>query len=150
MDIRRFEQGDMTSVMNLAYDMYLESNYTIMNFDRQKVSDLFKLTITDNSFLCLVAQHGNNIIGVLLGKLFPYFFTNDLMATDIIVYVSKRHRGGITGTRFIRLFENWSKDKGAKCVNLGITAGIANDKAERLYKGLGFKSIGVVLRKEFT
>lgn len=150
MTITYFEQRDMTAVVNLAYEMYLESNYTIMKFNRVKVCSLFRSTIKDKSFICLIAKKGSNVVGILLGKLFPYFFTNDLMATDIIVYVSKKHRGGLLGMRFIKLFEQWAEGNKVKCLSLGVTAGVANDKAIRLYKGMGFKHIGDCFRKEFV
>lgn len=97
-----------------------------------------------------VCELNGEIVGFFLGELVEYFFSQDLIAQELVMVFKPNHREGIGEhlKNMISEFTDWSKSKGAVEVCVGITSGIAGKGYEKLLKQQGFKEVGLITKKE--
>ena len=102
-----------------------------------------------NTFMKVCELNGE-IVGFFLGELVEYFFSQDLIAQELVMVFKPNHREGIGDhlKNMISEFTDWSKSKGAVEVCVGITSGIAGKGYEKLLKQQGFKEVGLITKKE--
>lgn len=85
--------------------------------------------------------------GVIIGSLCKPFWSDDVIAQDEFVYVSKEGRGLGEGAKLIAAFEQWAKKHGAKRIIVGDSMGIS-DKALSIYRKNGYNDFAIVMAKE--
>lgn len=101
-----------------------------------------------DEFFCVVAEHEGEIVGGMLGARTNYCFSFTQKAGELGLYVAPEHRGGMLGAKLIKSFEAWAKKHGCATVQVGVTIGINNDLAVKLYEKLGFTVEGPMMSKE--
>ena len=147
MTIRRFAHEDVDAIVEMSARMHAESAYSFLPFDRGKVEDLIK-TYIDNpgTYYGLVAEDGDRLAGMLGGFLTQYFFCDETLACDDLVFVEPEYRGGTTAARLIKAFREWAAGRGAREVTLGVSTNVNVDATGRFYEGLGFTRVGAVYK----
>lgn len=125
--------------------------YRDKGWDDAKVEKLLRNQMGDLNHGLFVAEDTEGLCGMALGVVMPYFFSADLYATDLVVYVSPGHRGGTTAIRLVKALENWAlNDKGVRELVLGVSTGINPEQVGCVYKKLGFNMISQAFSKEAT
>ena len=143
--------GDFDAINSLGKWFQENSHYAGCGWSETKCLHWVNTGIepSSNTFMRVVEKDGK-IIGFFLGILVEYFFSRTTIAQDLVMVFKPEHRKGIAGsiTQLLQEFETWSITKEANEVCIGITSGIAGDGYEKLIQSLGYKSTGVILKKE--
>ncbi len=146
--VRRATVEDLSSVVNLAHEMYLESTYQTVPFNRDEVAAFVFGLINNPKCLPLLCFHGSEAIGMLGLTANGFFFSpGTKVVTDFSLFVTKKHRGGLAAVRLIRAGSKWAREVGANYFILGATALHDNSRVYQLYEALGFKEIGRVFSR---
>jgi GNAT superfamily N-acetyltransferase len=138
--IRPATEADLPRLIELGEAMHAESRFRDVAFNREKVERLLG-NLMLGAGCVMVAERDGEIIGGFAGGLTAYYFSDDLMATDLALFVSSDRRGGIAAVALVRSFIEWAHERGAREVLLGTNFG--NDSpANELYARIGLKQVG--------
>ena len=149
MKVRKLEHTDIPEALELARQMHAESVYAELPFDDLKAITLGQEAIDHPEVYCsLVAEHAGEIVGMFLGFAAPHYFSHELSASDLLLYVPRTKRGGLAAAFLVKAYIKWARDLGVRDsqISVGITAGIADEKAASLYERLGFRSAGAIYK----
>lgn len=149
MIIRHAVQEDVPIIFALAKKMYEESAYNeVCSFDDKKSLALIQSALDNPDYYFLrVAEKDGAIIGMYGGFVTDYYFSNDLMAADLLLYVDPNKRGGLAAVKLIQAFEDWAFAKGAKEVCPASSTQIAPERTAQLYHLLGYEVVGNLFKK---
>ena len=105
---------------------------------------------SDSNIFLRVCERNNKIIGFFVGSVSEYFFSDKLIAQDMVLvfHPNERHNISREIIRLIKDFEKWAKEKGATEVAIGITSGIAGEGYPKLLNRLGYDQVGILTKKE--
>lgn len=142
--IREARHDDIEALLALAKEMHAESpRYSLLRFSADKVTGLFRRLIDSPDGLLLVADSGGEISGAIAAMVTPHWFSDDLVSTDIGLFMLPRHRGGMTAVRLMRGYIEWAKFKGALQIQAGISTGVQVEEAAALYRRMGLKQFSI-------
>ena len=143
MIYKRATKDDIIPMGNLGYQMYQEGAFKDLNWDFAKVHNLTQWYIDHpDTHFALCAYDGSQLIGMIMGYLTPYYFGNDILATDHLWYVAPKYRGTRTGLRLLKDFRTWALDHGSREVCIGISTGTDVDRTGAFLERLGFVHVG--------
>jgi GNAT superfamily N-acetyltransferase len=143
--IRKAETQDIPALLVLGAAMHAASRYSVLPWDNDKVAGLIDYLIHDENGLALVAFDGNDaIVGGFLGSVSAHYFSQGLVAEDYAMFVAPGSRGGLIGSMLLDAYVKWAQGKGAGLIQVGVTAGVNNDAAARVFNAVGFREIGQV------
>jgi GNAT superfamily N-acetyltransferase len=147
MIIRTPTYADIEVLLDLGAKLHQESAYAFLPYDRDKVRGLIINYIEDNDTRCgLVAESDGSIIGMIGGYLIDYYFCNETLVNDEVLFVKPDHRGGMTAVRLIDRLRQWAKDRGARELCLGISTNVRIEATGKLYERLGFTHVGGIYK----
>jgi GNAT superfamily N-acetyltransferase len=136
--IRQATADDIQSLVVLGKIMHDETSYKHVEYAPEKVAKTCQLMIT-NGFL-MVAEKDGEVVGVMMGDVVTPWYTDERMGIDYCLYIYPEHRNGLIAVRLIKKFEEWCIAMGATQIRPGVGTGDKN--VSRLYKSLGFNSVG--------
>ena len=114
----------------------------------QKVKDFYKKRLdgNENNFSYVAIINGK-IVGCLIGgiKEAGDYRNISKIVEGETVFIEEEYRGQGIGTEFMKMLENWAKEKGAERLRYIVSS--RNEKAIKLYKELGCEVYDVVLEK---
>lgn len=143
--IRPAEIEDIDRLVALGGLMHQESpRFSRMRYSPEKVQTMLYNMIGNQTGCALVAVKHDEIIGGILGVVYPHWFSEDLVAQDLALFVDPTKRGGIVAARLVRGFIDWAQQRKAKMIQLGITTGVHVEQTARLYSELGLSECGVL------
>lgn len=138
--IRPATHDDLDAMVAMGERFFAFSRFAdFAVFDRDVArASIANLTALDGG-IALVAVVGGEIVGGIIGVLAPLWFApSQLSATEFAWWVSEEHRGGTTGIKLLRAFEQWAKDKGAAMVSMSDLVIEGATPAGRLFEKLGY------------
>ena len=143
MEVRRANTGDMAQLMDFLEKYHYDSNLADVPLDRTSLVKVLEYYIGSKDSIALVSVQDDELKGVLLGSLEPFFFNRKKSYATDLLFISD---GG--GPALWRKFVEWAKFRGAVRVMMGISSG--NNRAGALLEHLGMKHTGgmYVLRCE--
>jgi len=149
MKIRAMTKDDVEKCLELGQAMHEESYFSFLTFNKEKLLALW-VSITDypQMFCGFVAEEGDEIVGLFVGGVSPHWFSDDLFASDMALYVTPSHRGSSAAVRLLKAYDIWATESGAKVINLGISTNINQDRTQKLYHKLGYKDMGLFNRRK--
>ena len=142
------EIPDVPEVVELCARFHKESWQVFADFDYDKMTSWIVEKVRNEEDQIFLAKKHGEVIGVLIGMIFSFPYSNTLVGGDYIWYVVPQERGGIAGVRLMKMFEAWAKENGAVRIMTGATSGIASNRAARLMMRLGFEPMGSFMQKE--
>tara|TARA_S200002703_G_C3680696_1_gene209015 strand:- start:3 stop:470 length:468 start_codon:yes stop_codon:yes gene_type:complete len=142
--IRDLKLSDMDQVLLLAKEAHSESSYSHLDFDADVIMAMATTWIANPEvyFCRIMVSPENKIFGMYVGLISSYYFGKDLVATDMLLFVSQDRRGGIAAARLIKEFEDWGFANGAKEVRPASSTGVKTEETKQLYNALGYKTVG--------
>ena len=148
MIVRSAIPEDIERVLELGRQMHLEGAYAFLPFDRDKVTNLLNeyMDHPQTRFL-MVAERDDIVVGMLAGFLSDYFFCEEKIACDTILYVERKYRGGSAAGRLIKAFSRWAKERDARELCLGISTAVDTERIGQFYRLLGFEQMGGVYKQ---
>lgn len=120
-------------------------NFQDLTFDPDKTEQqLRNMLAHPHWYVCISLAHNAlgdpAFAGIIIGSVYQKFFSNDLVASDQLLYVVPGYRSEGHGQRLLKAFTQWATDAGAKKVFLGTVFGAADTlNADTLYARMGRK-----------
>lgn len=150
------ELWQLSDVMLRAYEFFQYSpKYSGISINREKLENLFMACASDHpSFsdyycdLAIDVEDGTHkIVGGLVGMVTDYFFSDELMASEIAVFVDPDYRNSRIAVKLVDRFRQFAVDKNCTEVCIGATTGSHGDAYQRVLNRLGYETVGFVTKK---
>lgn len=142
---RRIEETDIPEIIHQLLHLRDESpTYAEVIPDIDYVSGSLRTLIQSDAFIGVIEDG----IGCMFGMLTRQWYSYELNAHELILYVLPEHRGARTAMRLIAGLEDAAKRGGARYLQVGVTTGMQEDRTIKLYERLGYEKFGGGLRKE--
>tara|TARA_B100000795_G_scaffold146636_1_gene109884 strand:+ start:5147 stop:5599 length:453 start_codon:yes stop_codon:yes gene_type:complete len=147
--IRMLEEHDIPTVLLKGRAMHEESPvFNPSKYDDKKVEDLLNQSLTDHYNICvLLAEEKGQIVGGIIAMAYGEFYGPERTASDLVLFIDKDKRGGLTAARLIKAYESWAKLVDVSVVTLGVSTGINPERTSSLYKKLGYGDVSYSYRK---
>lgn len=147
--IRAANIEDVPTINRLGEQMFNESAYAgVCAYSSEKVDHLLKQMVANpEEYFLYVAEKDSTIIGMYLGLLTEYYFSKDLMAVDLALYVDPTKRGSLAAIKLVQAFEDWAFARGAKEVVPATSTQVAPERTAQLYHLLGYEVVGNLFKK---
>lgn len=136
--VRPATPQDLPRLIDLGRLMHVESNFSEMNFNASTAQD-YLLQLMAHDFVGIAEAEGT-ILGGMAGKIHKTWFGDDLVATDVALFIDPKYRGGKAVIMLIKFFVAWAKAFGAKQIRPGVSTGHLG--AVKLYEHMGFSVTG--------
>jgi L-amino acid N-acyltransferase YncA len=136
--IRLATENDIDRMVEIGEKFAAETTYRTVEYSKERIEATIKILI--KAGFCMVAEKDGVIVGGMMGDVFTPWYSNDRMGIDYCIYIEPEHRNGLMAVKMIKKFEQWCISMGAKQIRPGI--GTGNRSVSRLYKALGYKSVG--------
>jgi GNAT superfamily N-acetyltransferase len=141
--LTRIGPQDLQDVFDLGLQMRNEGAFRSLDYDRDCVFRFLRQYVDSPDINFGVVGRRNGVLcGFFTGYMSPYFFGRDLIATEVLWYVSPADRGSRLGLRLLRAFEAWALERGASEVCVGVSTGVFSDRTGRLLQRLGYAHVG--------
>lgn len=141
---------DIDKMIELGEQMHAESRFASMPYDKTKLRSYGYLALDkpDEWGVFIAEDDRGEVHAMIAVYVSPFYFTDERTHTnDFFLYVSKGRRGGLAAARCVKAVEAWAAEVGVDEIQFGITAGIDDNAAERLYRGLGYNTTGRIMTK---
>jgi GNAT superfamily N-acetyltransferase len=143
MLIRPPRYEDIEQLLDMGERMHHEGAYAFLPFDREKVRRMIVSYIHQPETQCgLVAEENGVVFGMFAGYLTDYFFCDEKVACDLILFVDQERRGSSAAVRLVNAFRDWAAERGAMEICLGVSTNVNRETTGRFYEKLGLLQIG--------
>lgn len=128
-------------------------HYRRSRYVREKVEQLGEGAVGGNpGLVLLVAErrgpHGSyELAGYMFGVVAEHYYSDDLYAASISLYVAPEARGGRAAYQLLKRFEAEARARGALQIQLGASVEAFAPAALRLYRALGYTIAGTLVVK---
>jgi GNAT superfamily N-acetyltransferase len=148
MIIRPIRDDDTDALINMGARMHAEGAYAFLPYDRDKVRRFIGSFLQDTETRCgIVAEQDAHLVGMLAGYLNQYYFCDERVACDSVLFVEPNQRSGTAAVRLVRAFRAWAIERGAAELGLGISSNVHVERTGRLYERLGLTHVGGIYKQ---
>lgn len=141
---------DIERMIQLGALMHQESpTYRGLSFDIATIRKRAAVWWTHKEVYGVVIECNSEIIGMMVGLISPFFFSNERRIDDLLMYIHPQHRDRpLILRRMLRMYEEIAKRLGIRYSLLGNSAGIADARLLKFYERSGYTPLTQVLIKE--
>lgn len=144
MDFRDAEHGDFMAFLELGKNIHHLSPYSCLRFNEKKAFTKFASYLENRKrYFCKLAETKGEVVGIIYARLMPPDYSDELIASDVYFWVSSGYRRMSIASDLIQLFICWSKQNGAKYIQLQNGAGLTDDLSG-LFEKAGMKKTGSI------
>lgn len=144
MMLRDATLHDIARLVELGEAMHAESpTWRRLNFSHAKLAASVEAAIL-HGFARVVDDCGE-VVGGMLALAIPHWFSDDLVACDMALFIDPAHRGGMAAVRLLNAYAQWARDSGATLVHFGVTTGVHNESTMALCERLGWRQVGALM-----
>lgn len=144
--IRPANPFDLPALLDLGERMHAESpRFSRLAFSRARLHDTLRGLLDSPAGFLWVAEMNGQVIGGMAGIIGPHWASEDLVATDLALFIDEKQRGGMSTARLITEYKRWAHQRGARIVQVGVTTGVQTEQTARLYERLGLARCGLIL-----
>jgi len=136
---------DIPEILGIGEDMHAESSFAHMTFDRDELAGFLSAAIDLPTLDIILAVGHDRIMGFLICSVVKSYFGPDLTAQEFAMYVRPEHRGSGAARGLIRAYVEWARDKGAKRVTSGNSAGTLDAAFVALTEAEGMERMGSIM-----
>lgn len=133
-------------MIKLGEIMHGESRYSFMAYDGEKVAITLKTLMQTGGFVRVHEREGE-IDGGMVGYVAAAWFSSDIVASELALFVRPDRRGGIAASRLIAEFVTWATERGAREAIMAINTGVKVLETAALYRHSGFNEIGGIFQR---
>lgn len=123
--IRQATKKDLLPILGMLCSMHGETRYSVFPLNKEKLS-CFVENMIDNALVLICDE------GVFIGMVSEMYFSDCLMASDVILYVKPEHRGKGIGGELAMEYIDWAVNNGAKDIGLSTSTGLSSKAIERI------------------
>jgi ribosomal protein S18 acetylase RimI-like enzyme len=141
--IRKLNQ-ELCLKENRQYDSTINPDYA----NTKSGEEYFRSRIEQPDCFAILAEEEGVAVGYLIGSLIPSedYRTVTKLAEGENMYVKGAFRGRGVGTKLVKQFEVWCREKGVQVIRY--VASAENTEGIKFYKTQGLKEISVTLEKK--
>ena len=144
--IREATLEDIPALLALGQWMASESpRFSRLSFSRDRLTATLAQLIQSPQGFLWVAEEGGGMVGGMAALIHPHWFSDDLVASDLALFMSPQARGGMAAARLLRHYKAWAMAHGAVLVQAGVSTGLRTENTAQLYERMGFERCGVIL-----
>ena len=142
LQIKVATPADLDTIVGFSHKLFQEDAgqrdpLTNINWAPEYGHDYFRPMITDEMFLCLLAEVEKNDVGFLIGYLKKPSDVRPIKSAELhSMFVNQAVRSQKIGEALARYFLQWAKDNGS--IRASVSAYASNDRAIKFYQSLGF------------
>lgn len=118
--------------------MHEESIYSHLSFSAIKCGKYLVRHAQLQQFISVDHKH------LMLGEINPAFFSDDLAANDILLFVDPSARGEGISVNLIDEFSKWAELRGAKLITLSQSTGCKNKAFNSAINKFNYQPLGAV------
>ena len=149
--VRPAQADEFYRIEELAESIRLESRYSAYDLNIDKVEWHFNMQFdTDRcrTFFAVTPEKDiEHTVGFGSYMLHAHYFSDALLASDLMTYVHPLYRGSSAFFRLVKAYENWAAAAGAKEINLATSTGIDTLAVSNMYRRLGYPLTAVTHTK---
>ncbi|MBM96029.1 MAG: hypothetical protein CMI09_09320 [Oceanospirillaceae bacterium] len=131
-----------TEQIELALDhmrgMHNETMFGRLKLNQEKLRAFLVQHIESGQFISISSNH------LMLGRADPAFYSNELAASDVLLYVKPSARGRGLGKASVESFLRWASERGAKIITVGQSTGVQLRDFESVAERSGLSRLGSV------
>ncbi|MFW5498123.1 MULTISPECIES: GNAT family N-acetyltransferase [unclassified Maridesulfovibrio] len=146
MNIRPAMHSDVEAVVQLGKEMHSLGRFKNIRYDFTKCRQAVRHCVDNpgSFFFCIAETDEKEIIGLHMGMLQEYFFSNQVAAQSISFFVTPEYRGSSAALKMLYAFKKWAKKRNAIEVvfGTGISEGAPLAVMDNFMKRLGFELTG--------
>ncbi|WP_439606866.1 GNAT family N-acetyltransferase [Hydrogenophaga sp.] len=143
--IRPANPFDLPALLDLGERMHAESpRFSRLTFSSARLHNTLRSLLDNPAGFLWVAEQGV-VIGGMAGIIGPHWASDDLVATDLALFIDEKQRGGMSTARLVTEYKRWAHQRGARIVQVGVTTGVQTEQTARLYERLGLARCGLIL-----
>ena len=137
--------GDILPMVELGRSCHLESRFSRLPYDAERVSQRFRHMIEQplSTTFFVAAKHASGTVhGLMIGSVDEYFFCRERVASSIFLLVDPQHRGGLAAIKMVMAFRAWAHTRTAAEVYIGVASGVQMQRTGRFLSKLGLQLSG--------
>ena len=147
MKLRFARIEDIDHLLELGRRIHAESRFAEMPYAREKLRGnlrgLLRLQAERQTHCFILAESlQGEVIGVLIGALEEFFFSDAKSANSILLWVDPAYRGSPVAVRLIGVFHDWARQRSAQEVCILVSSGVTIKRTDRFLRRLGFMQTG--------
>jgi len=145
--IRPATHDDLPALLALGARMHAESpRFSRLTFSGVRLRQTLTALIDSPQGFLWVAESDGRVVGGMAAIAVPHWASDDLIATDLALFIDPAHRGGLMPVRLVNRYRWWARDEiKAPIVQVGVTTGVQTETTAQLYERLGLTRCGVIL-----
>lgn len=122
IQIENIEGGIDESIITFAKECIEDTRFADAGFkiDPGIFSDTLQIFANDPEKVFFIARVDGKAVGVFLGEIRNYPFTNVRIAVELYFRVSDEYRGKGIFTHLLKYYEDWARNKGCKFSVCGV------------------------------
>ena len=138
---------DLDALVEMARLMAAESpRFSRLVFSAEKLRTTLAGVIDSPTGFLVVAEEEDRLVGGLAAICAPHWMSDDLVASDLGVFVRPDARGCAARVRaLVQRYVAWADQQGAVLVQLGISTGVSPDRTKSLYELAGMRFAGYLM-----
>lgn len=141
--------SDIEGLVELGRAMASESpRWNRLAYSAERVRNTITSLMSTSEGLVLVARRDGLLVGGILAIAAPNWMSEELIAQELAFFILPQYRGTFTATRLVCAMAAWSKAKGARWIEAGVSTGVHTERTAALYERLGFRHYMVGLELE--
>ncbi len=150
--VRKATEEDIPAILPMLRQLHLESVFRDVPLDETKLSKFLMQCLDRQNHACVLLHESAplQIGGILIGYCEPYWFSPQMGARDLVLYVRPERRGSLIAYRLWSKFKLWATEVGAHVLWMGTASGIAPQLSRKFYLGLGMQEVGSLYRMKLT
>tara|TARA_E500000305_G_C3977431_1_gene215033 strand:+ start:334 stop:780 length:447 start_codon:yes stop_codon:yes gene_type:complete len=146
--IKFIEEKDIDDVLNLGKEFHNESSiFNVYKWDENKSRNFISKIIKNKDKCGILAYNGDELVGMILGSIQTFYFSNEKSLDEYFIYIKKEKRGTKLVFKLLTEWVEWGKQFNVSDVWLKSTTGIKSKKTNKLFERLGFKQVGSMFRR---
>lgn len=139
--IREATRFDIPEIIDIGRELYnaAPTHNFLYNWNDKRALVAAESYIKDPDKLLLIDIEKGFIKGFFVAHLGQPLATTEIIAVDVMMYIRPEYQGSFTVIKFIKYYEKWAKDNGAKHIQLSVSSGLKQDRTLSIYSYMGYK-----------
>lgn len=136
-------EDDIAVLADLAERAHAESAYSALPFAKEKVLAAGRRYLTRPNQTCMImVERDGEPVGMLIGAVEAYLFSEAKGASVLTYYVAPMARGSLAAFMLLRAFRRWANQAGAVTLSVHVTSNVNKNTAHRFLTRMGLRLMG--------
>lgn len=142
--IRLATEADLDRSIELGKKMWSESRYRFYDYNEEKTRNFLSTCINHKDGMFFVAEVEGQVVGGVCGWIDTFYFGNDRLLVDILLFVEPGRRGQLVGMQLLKRYTEFGKENGVAQIVISNSTDVDKERTAALYEAAGYKRVGYV------